>query len=339
MTPRLFAPDDPGVAAAWAALLARSASAPPHAALAFVQAVAAEIGARVRVLAVEAASQTDTESSATPAPAVLSVSRLPPAFSAGVLVCEKRRGPWRCAVQPPLAYYHAPVFAAAPRTVDVEARTSPLDALAAALTDRYDAVALALPPAPDGILPDVRPLTWRGFTCEVRYAYRLPLGPPDVLRAQMRPHTRRLLPAQPDAPGPATPETLAAQVTASYARHGARPPLPEAALARVARVCVASGAGRLCAVGEAVALVLHGAGIPFEVLAGSPPGPHHTRLVWALASALHAGGGDTLDLGGANTPSIAAHKRRLGAHLVPFVRATWHRPGVPRLVAALRPLV
>ncbi len=69
------------------------------------------------------------------------------------------------------------------------------------------------------------------------------------------------------------------------------------------------------------------------------PGADRTRLVWSLAAALHAEGIATLDLIGANTPSIAEYKRRLGAHLVPFVRATWHRPGVPRLVAAVRPLV
>jgi hypothetical protein len=326
MTVYLFDPDVPGAAETWADLLARTPHATPHATLPFVRAVAAEIGARVRGLVIA-----DDEK--------WKDFYAPPPLLAGVLVCEKRRGPWRCAVQPPLAYYHGPVLPAWPSEAEVHGRKTPLDALLTALTDRYDAVALALPPRPDGTLPDVRPLQWHGFTPEVRYTYRLTTGPADAVRAAMRANARRALDEASPALEGATPERLAASVAASYARHGRTGPLSEAALARVACACLDAGLAEAVAVGDQAALVgVHGASA-YDLLVGGAPGADRTRLVWALAAHLHARGIATLDLTGANTPSIAEYKRRLGARLVPFVRATWHRPGLSRLVAAVRPLV
>ncbi|HYE58846.1 MAG TPA: hypothetical protein VD948_10080, partial [Rhodothermales bacterium] len=187
--------------------------------------------------------------------------------------------------------------------------------------------------------PDVRPLQWHGFTPEIRYTYRLATGSAESVRASMRQNARRALPETPPLLSPASPETLAASVTASYARHERRGPLSEPALARVAHACLDAGIAEAVSVGDQAALVATHGGVAYDLLVGGAPGEDRTRLVWALAAHLHARGVHMLDLIGANTPSIAEYKRRLGAHLVPFVRATWHRPGLARLVAAVRPLV
>lgn len=264
----------------------------------------------------------------------------------------RRRGPFRVLAPPPLAFYHAPALASWPSEAEAtDASGGALGVLLDALQARADAVSLALPPGTGnggrGVCPpllDARPLAWRGFVCEVRYTYRLATPDADAVRRAMRPSTRRTLPPIPEALDKARPADLAAAVVAAYTRHDRSPPLPEAALARIAETCVARGAGRLVRVGEAMALVL---GLDTEGPADDAPapclalssGPGLARLVWAIAADVSARGHRVLDLIGANTPSIAEGKRRLGATLVPYVRATWHRPGLARMVAALRPLV
>ncbi len=263
----------------------------------------------------------------------------------------RRRGPFRVLAPPPLAFYHAPALAAWPSEAEATDGGGALGALLDALQRRAHAVALALPPGiglpgTTGVcppLPDVRPLAWRGFTCEVRYTYRIATIDPDAVRAAMRPNARRTLPAVPDALNDARPADLAAAVVAAYLRHARSPPLPEAALARIATACGAGRAGRLVRVGDAMALVL-GMDEDGRADASAPclalsSGPGLARLVWALAADASARGHHAIDLVGANTPAIAEGKRRLGATLVPYVRATWHRPGLTRMVAAIRPLV
>lgn len=265
---------------------------------------------------------------------------------ARLVALERRTGPFVVSHAPPLGFYHGPSLAAWPAEPEATRGGGALGLLVDAVQARAHAFALALAPGTgvangaDALcppLPDVRPLVWRGVTCEVRFTYRLRLDGPDAVRAAMRPNARRTLPAHPEPLAQASPEALAAVVVAAYTRHRRRPPLGEAALARVAAGCEAAGIGRVVQVGEAVALVLDtGDGAaPCLALNGGPGLP---RLVWALAADA-ALAGRVLDLIGANTPSIADAKRRLGATLVPYVRATWHRAGLARAVSALRPLV
>jgi hypothetical protein len=56
-------------------------------------------------------------------------------------------------------------------------------------------------------------------------------------------------------------------------------------------------------------------------LAGSRPGPSMTVLLGKLCERLYEEGFSTLDLVGANTPSIAEFKRRFGSTLVPYHHA------------------
>ncbi len=263
---------------------------------------------------------------------------------ARLVALERRLGPFVVSRAPPLGFYHGPALAAWPTEAGSTRGGGDLGALVDAMQARTHAFALSFAPGAGAgadvlcpPLPDVRPLVWRGVACEVRFTYRLRLGAPEAVRAAMRPNARRTLPADPEPLVPASPEALAAVVVAAYTRHRRHPPLGEAALARVAAGCVDAGLGRVVQVGEALALVLDAGdgAAPCLALNGGPGLP---RLVWALCADA-ALAGRVLDLVGANTPSIADAKRRLGATLVPYVRATWHRAGLARMVSALRPLV
>lgn len=259
---------------------------------------------------------------------------------ARLVTMQRRRGPFVTLGPPPGAFYHAPTLDGWPSEAEVAQDGGALGRLLDLLQRRAHAVTLSLPPREDGVLSDVRPLAWRGFRCEVKYTYRLPLGPSDAVRAAMGATARRALRASPDPFAPASGADLASAVVDAYHRHERRPPLSRDGLAALADASATASLGRIVRVGDAVALVL---GLD------SAPGPAPclalngglglAPLVWSLATEAHARGHRWLDLVGANTPSIAEAKRRLGAVLVPYVRATWHRPGLARAVAALRPLV
>ena len=89
---------------------------------------------------------------------------------------------------------------------------------------------------------------------------------------------------------------------------------------------------------DAALAVLEDDRAAYAWLVGSPRGTAATRLFDdALARArAHA---QTFDFFGANTPSLALFKKAFGGALTPFYRVAWHRPGLARLVAHLRPLV
>lgn len=239
----------------------------------------------------------------------------------------------RRSVVPPMCAYASPVNRTTPRDADVHHRRTPLDLLLAFVQQEFNALAFHLPPS----VADARPYAWSGFENRVLYTYRLALGSPDEMRARLSRVRRRSL--SDVVPEYATGAELTEGVAASYRRQNHRLPLPRQVLNRLADQWADSFESWRA--DDAVALAASHRNEAYDVLSGgvesSPEG--RTSLLWAMLCMLAERGVTTYDLCGANTPSIAEFKRTMGADLVPYIRTTWHRPGLARTVARVRPLV
>ena len=305
---------------AWTALAEASPLATPFAAWAALDAAQAHFG-RATVLLVE-------EHGRPVAGAALFLRRL---FGA------------RVALSPPLTFDAPVLLATLPDAARVHARTSVLDTLAAAVEAEARVVLWTLPPG----LADARPLRWRGWTTSLLYTYVLSLSGEDDVMARWSAGTRRryardraALDVREDVA--AAPE-IGALLAARYAEQGKRLMPHGAGLDGYVRALIDAGVARLWAardrqgdVAGGLVVLRHGARAHYW-LAASRPGPAMTCLVGEACQALRAEGVTAFDLGGANTPSIAEFKRRLGASLVPYVRAVAARPRLLALHPALRP--
>ena len=312
MPVRLCLPTDPGVAEAWAGLVATSAQASGFARLDTATAIGEALGLAVRVALVE-----DGDGR----------------VEAGTLVYDRQRGPLRCAVVPALSFYHSPLLASPLRAGHVATRQTPLDALVSAMQAHYHAVGVHLHPT----LADVRPFTWAGFDTTVRYTYRMAPGAAPAFRRDVR----RTLSRTSARAAPLAPADAVALLQRRYARDGQRPLLPDDRLAALLARLDAAGCVRILGVetdaGSAAQVLLDGPHDTHAWLAGSTGDAMTPMLAHVVEEA--AASGRTVDLGGANTPRIAAFKHGFGLPLVSYVRATWHRPGLARALARLRPLV
>ncbi|MEQ9103707.1 MAG: GNAT family N-acetyltransferase [Rhodothermales bacterium] len=83
-------------------------------------------------------------------------------------------------------------------------------------------------------------------------------------------------------------------------------------------------------------VVLHRGSTAWYWLSGSVPGPAMSVLVGTAAADLAEQGIRNFDLMGANTPSIAEFKRRLGAERVTYAHLILPGNGMPALLAAAR---
>ncbi len=310
-------PDD-ALADTWAALEQRIGSRSPLNQLAVTHALADLLGAQTRLLI---AGPEDTP-------------------DAGLLALEKSRGPMRAVLAPILSPYSA-LLCENVRASDVHRGRSPLDALAAGLQAHVQAIALHLPTQ----FADVRPLQWSGYAASPLYAYRLAVDRMQLGLSSSR--VRRTIRDGDDwsVDRAAGSDVLARLVLESYARQERQAPFSRAQYVAFADDLIRANAAEVWSVAppdgdvEAAGLVVWGDDEVHELVAGSTPGPARTLLIHAIWQEAKARGVATYDLGGANTPSIAEFKRTMGADLVPYIRATWHRPGLARMVARVRPLV
>lgn len=262
--------------------------------------------------------------------------------AAGALLLSRRRGPFREVVVPPFTPYSAVAAAASVAEADVHARRSDVELLLADVEARYDRARLHLPPS----WTDVRPWTWRGWTAAPLYTYRLRVAPLAEAMVAWSSSTRRLYRREADAYTltPADAEAVAALAAGSYDRQDRAFPADAERLTRWARRLEAAGAARsyLLLDGDGVPAagwtLLHDDRTAYYWLVGSRPGPAMTVLLGRMLDALAPEGLETLDLVGANTPSIAEFKRRFGPSLVPYVGATYVRHPALRLWQALRML-
>ena len=317
-----FAPlADAAARDAYAALAAVSPQRTPFAGLAFADAACAAFGYAGRIALALAPDG---------------------AATIGAVLFEKRTGPFRQAVVPPLTPYTGPLL----REAVGLASAARLGAFLAAVTARYDAVAFQPPPA----VSDVRPFTWAGFEATPRYTYRGETA--DLLAAPyVRTAVRKYGPLRAD--GSVRDGGTAARRDDRAARDAveamaqalgrARHPMPVGA-ARAERLLgdlVAAGAARVVVaerrgerVGAVATLTDDCAGHAW--IGAGTPGPALLLLLAATAESLAADGVGAFDLAGANLARVSAFKRRFGLPLAVSYRVAWTGSRALRLRDALR---
>lgn len=315
---------DPGARRAWSALVEAAERPSPFAPLDWAEAAAAAFGLRPRVFGVERDG----------------------ALVAGVVAYEKRRGPYRLAVVPPLTPTTPFVLAEPPAPAEVHARASPLDALLATLAGPFHALAFRLQPR----FADVRPFAWAGYTAEPRYTYAGALGPEEDRLRQcgrgVRQRVRRdagdfALDEETDALG--VLRSLEAEV---YARQGSERPVDPDRQAALLRPLLASGRARLFVLRDAQSGRPMGAqavvadGREASVVCGaSRPGPAMTVMTHLVCDRLWRDGVREIDLVGANRASVAEFKRGFGMPLVAqFLVRRVRRPEL-RALSLVHPVV
>ena len=261
--------------------------------------------------------------------------------AAGVLLFEKRRGPFRAAALPPAAEYVTPLLATWPSEADLHARRSALDLLLEDLGAHFDQVSFRLHPS----ITDVRSFAWAGYTLTPAYQYEAPLQEGETAESVWRRYPRKTLRRHADEyrveHGPEWVEAIVHLAEASLTRKNMH--VPSDALRRLAEGLIEAGQARayvaLPVAGgspEAGVVVTSDAETGYYWTVGSRPGPAMTVLVGHLAADLRARGHHRLCFGGANVPSVAEFKRGFGSVLVPYVQARLVRHPVLRTLGRLR---
>ena len=308
--------------AAWGALLAASEQRTPFATLAYAASAAAAFGCSLR-LAVATGAEGEP--------------------AAGVVLFERRRGPYRTVVVPPLTALTPFVLARTPTEADVSRRRTPLDALLPLLDARYHALAFHLHPS----TADVRPFTWAGYAASPRYTYVQRLAPgADLLRAGSKSVRQRVnrsdgvrLTEGSDALAPL--ERLADAV---FERHGRSSPIPPGTYRALLGPLMESGAARVFALRgdegpvEAAQAVLVADGRA-ALLASGGRGDGKTVLLHRVREALYREGVEELDFVGANLPAVAMFKRSFGPALTPYCRVERYVRPELRALALARPFL
>lgn len=289
---------------AYAALAAVSEQATVFASLAFAEATCEAFGLRGRIALVR-------DESDVPA--------------AGAILFEKRRGPFRAAALPPYAEYLSPLLREPLQEADVHRHASPLDALLARLDEAFDQLTFQLHPS----LTDMRAFQWAGWKVTPAYRYRARLGDEAADGWSRRP--RRTFRHHRDTftllDGPDHLDALL-RLEAEIADRKGLNSVKRTALRRLVLGLVEVGTAHvLTAQNESDGQIEAGVVMPFDSgtgyywMVGSRPGPAVTVLLGHLEERLRAQGCTHCCLGGANVPSVAEFKRRLGGELVPYFRA------------------
>jgi len=199
-----------------------------------------------------------------------------------------------------------------------------------ALSNAFGQVQLTLPPW----FADARPFQWAGWAASPLYTALVDLTVAD-LHARWSASTRRTVRRhQAHYQYDATHRVHGAVtrlLEASYARQARPLPAAATALQAVLSALVTSDACAMPAVrseetGEIDACValLQNHHTAHYWLAGSRPGPAMSVLLDRVWSDAQSRGLRTFDFIGANTPSIAEFKRRLGGRLVPYYHVAAH---------------
>ncbi|MEM1092987.1 MAG: GNAT family N-acetyltransferase [Bacteroidota bacterium] len=199
-----------------------------------------------------------------------------------------------------------------------------------ALSNAFGQVQLTLPPW----FADVRPFQWAGWEASPLYTALIDLRVTD-LEARWSASTRRTVRRhhahyQFDAAHHA-PDVVTTLLRESYTRQARPLPAPPSALQATLSALAPTDACAMPAVrakktGEieaCVALLQHQHTAHYW-LAGSRPGPAMSVLLDRVWSDARSRGLHTFDFIGANTPSIAEFKRRLGGRLVPYYHVAAH---------------
>ncbi|MEM1125402.1 MAG: GNAT family N-acetyltransferase [Bacteroidota bacterium] len=290
----------------WDALWASSGHRSPFATLAYAEAVQAALGWRYTVLGVEPARG---------AP-----------LAAGLVAFHRQRGPLVRLGVPPVTPYTPILLCDDLDEASIHRRRHPLETLLRALPAGHADCTLHLAPG----LDDARPLQWQGWTAQPLYTARVPFRDATDPLTQWSASARRV--ARKNAPryvvAPGAPAETVALLQASYQRQARGVPAPPGQLRALATQLTATGHAQTwtarptpASAPEAAVTLLRDDRAAYYWLAGSHPGPAMTVLMGALLPRLQADGLHYFDFVGANTPSIAEFKRRLGGERVAYLRA------------------
>ena len=318
----LLDPADASVRAGWAALLAASEQRTPFATLAYAEAAAAAFGLTLRL-----AAATDAEGE----------------LAAGAVLFERRRGPYRTVVVPPLTALTPFVLARPPTEADVSRRRTPIDALLPLLDARYHALAFHLHPS----MADVRPFTWAGYAASPRYTYVQRLRPGPELLAEASKNVRRCIrqaEVMPLLEGPHLLGPMSEMAEAVVVRHEIGSEAWTRSFRAVLRPLVEAGAARVFGLegsgGEVEAtqalLLAHGRA---ALLMNAGHGDANTILLHRVREALFEAGIEEMDFVGANVPGVSMFKRSFGPVLTPYYRVERYVRPELRALALARPFL
>ncbi len=260
----------------------------------------------------------------------------------GAVLFEKKTGPFRQAIVPPLTPYTGPVLREPVGLASAEALGSFLDAL------KPHFASIAFQPPPD--VADVRPFTWAGFASTPRYTYWGPSGldaAPIYVRKMLRENgttrvdgSRRETGTDTiDAPDAAS-DVIAAMQRA-FGRIDQDVPVDAARAERLVRRLAADGLAQITVaetrgarVGAVATLADDRTG-HFWTGAGDP-GPSMLMMMAHASQRLAETGRTEFDLMGANIARISTFKARFGLPLTVSYRAVWTGSRVLRLREAFR---
>ena len=297
-------PDEASYAEGWSALLSKSSRIDPACSSDVARLLGAAFGLRPRVYLAGDAGSTPI---------------------AGVIVQEKRRGPFRLGIVPAFTSYTPWLLASPSAASTIHAREAIEERLLAAIERDFDQVRLHLPPH----VRDMRPFQWRGWRVSTFYTYLISLNPASDPLATWSASARRNFLGAREAylfsEDAHAGDALLRLSRASYGRQNRRYPAAPDAMAGVLAELQRTGWVRIFTVRrtptsapEAAVGVLYARDSAYYWMAGSLPGEAMTVLLGQILSLLRDEGVTTFDFAGANTPTIAEFKRRFGGVLTPY---------------------
>ena len=318
-------PGEPGISDRWRALWDESPQRSPFSSIEYLTAVSSLAGLRLAFHLVSSDS----------------------GDVAGAALTWRRRGPYRELVVPPFAPYSAVLLHGLPAREADHDRKSDFDMLLESIEQRFQLARLHL----HVTLQDARRPLWRGWNVHPLYTYVTdPLEresePPEGWSANPARTFRNSASAYElleDGTAAVASVNLCAD---SYARKERRLMLPPQRLLPLVQHLREAGFASSFAVRrrekadiEAAVTVLTDRQEGFYWVAGSRPGESMTVLIGKMLPLLLERGLTRFDFMGANTPSVAEFKRKLGTDLETYYGMTYVGRRMLKLAATVRRII
>lgn len=265
---------------------------------------------------------------------------------AGVAYVEISRGVLRKASSPALTPYCGFLFRpyrGKRRSEEESFRHAAAAPLVTYLSGRYGHVYLVHPP---GVI-DMRPFIWNGYAAVVRYTYILDISAPDRLWDVMEHRVRTVIR---NAGGSLTVENstsmdlFGALYEHVYLDRGNEPPVRRGTVVRMVGEVLETGTGEMRVVKDAdgsalcAGVFVRDARTVYAWVSGAIPTRNPSGamslLFWDTADRYRATHG-TLDMVGANLPSVAFFKKGFGGSLVPYFITERYSSPLTRAVFSL----
>ncbi len=311
--------EEPGIRERWQALQEVSIIRTPFSNLDYVESLSQATGRRVAVVLARESKDIS-----------------------GALLFERRIGPLLKAGPVGFTPFTPLSAERLPHGAEVHGEESWYHVLAETLMAHYGMVDLYLPPA----ITDVRAFQWSGWQATPFYTFRLSLTDPEARIAAWSESARRTFHRKREryrlVEGKSSSTDIVDLCIEGYARAGRRPPLERRQLSDLVSRLASTDRVRCFTLRDAihdtpsagVAVLIEGSDAYYWV-AGSKPGPAMTVMIGELVHCLAAGGIETFDFVGANTPAIAEFKRRFNPDLIPYYRVRGIRSRALRIFSAL----